>query len=74
LTSDEVAEMERKTKAGQDMSSIMAEMDKENKGTPSSKRKAAGGPNSSSKKAKSGGPVKQPSTSPEEEEDDDPSD
>jgi nuclear transcription factor Y alpha len=73
LTSDEVAEMERKTKAGQDMSSIMAEMDKENKGTPSSKRKAAGGPNSSSKKAKSGGPVKQPSTSPEEE-DDDPSD
>jgi hypothetical protein len=64
--------MERKRAAG-----IPINMDdfktenKENKGTPSTKRKAALGPHSSSKKTKSGGPVKQPSASPDEDDEDD---
>jgi len=74
LTSDEVAEMERKSKGGEDMGGL-DDMDKENKGTPSStKRKAPSGPHSTSKKSKSGGPVKQPSTSPDEDDEDDVSD
>jgi nuclear transcription factor Y alpha len=77
LTSDEVAEMERKTKAGEDVSEMFKEeiANKEAaKGTPGSKRKAPAGANASAKKAKSGGPVKQPSTSADEEDDDDVSD
>jgi len=74
LTSDEVAEMERKKQMdGGD--GISDDVDKENKVTPSSmKRKAPSGPHSVSKKAKSGGPVKQPSASADEDDEDDVSD
>ena len=67
LTSDEVAELERK-RILETGGSLPDDLDKENKGS-SGKRKADAGPSGSSKKAKSGGPVKQLHDDDEDDED-----
>jgi nuclear transcription factor Y alpha len=74
LTSDEVAEMERKKAAGIEinMDDFKTEKDiarEQARAEKSAKRKAESGLNSMNKKAKSGGPVKLPS--PEEDDEDD---
>ncbi|KAF2436392.1 hypothetical protein EJ08DRAFT_655391 [Tothia fuscella] len=78
LTSDEVAEMERKTKAGESIDDMFAEEKAERERLKAeksgAKRKAPPGSNAAAKKAKNGGPVKQPSTSADEEDEDDVSD
>jgi hypothetical protein len=70
LTSDEVADLERK-KAIETGMPIPDEFDKENTMSSGGKRKAAAGPSSVSKKPKSGGPVKLARASTDEDEDED---
>jgi nuclear transcription factor Y alpha len=76
LTSDEVAEMERKKAAGIEinMDDFKTEKDiarEQARAEKSAKRKAESGLSSMAKKTKSGGPVKLPSASPDEDEEDD---
>jgi hypothetical protein len=72
LTSDEVAEMERKRKDGDD-SGLLDDLDKEND-TPArigGKRKSAAGGGASAKKTKGSMAIKDPSPSDQDEEDED---
>ncbi|QDS67977.1 hypothetical protein FKW77_009156 [Venturia effusa] len=75
LTSDEVAEMERKKAAGEEINMDDFKTEKDiarevARAEKSAKRKAESGHNSMAKKAKSGGPVKLPSPDEDDEDDD----
>jgi hypothetical protein len=70
LTADEVAELDRKKTLETGGGILRDDLDKENKGATTGKRKADAGPSSASKKAKSGGPVKQPNASADEDDED----